>query len=104
VKAGLGKGSRSLLIADNQKIMQVQGRFAGRLLLYIKDRNHELTNLEKDISNMSPENVLKRGYSITRLGGKAVKDIDNLKSGDLIDTIIYKGKISSRVEEVGSIK
>jgi len=100
VKAGLGKGSRGLLVDDSQKILQSQGRFAGRLLLYVKDRKHELTNLEKDISNMSPENVLKRGYSITRLDGKAVKDIKNVRAGDLLETIVYEGKIASRVDRV----
>ncbi|MBY0244628.1 MAG: exodeoxyribonuclease VII large subunit [Sphingobacteriaceae bacterium] len=55
----------------------------------------ELNNIEKNIANMSPANVLKRGYSITLLNGKAVKTIAQVKSGDLITTTVFEGEIIS---------
>ena len=57
----------------------------------------ELNNIEKNIANMSPTNVLKRGYSITLLDGKAVKTIEQIKSGDLINTTVFEGNIISIV-------
>ncbi len=47
---------------------------------------------------MSPENVLKRGYSITLLNGRAVKSFKDVKPGDIIRTDILKGQISSVVQ------
>ena len=47
---------------------------------------------------MSPENVLKRGYSITLLNGRAVKSFTDVKPGDIIRTDILKGQISSVVQ------
>jgi len=34
------------------------------------------------------------------LDGKAVKDIKNVRAGDLLETIVYEGKIASRVDRV----
>jgi exodeoxyribonuclease VII large subunit len=101
-KVGLAKSSLSFLFNNSNEVAQVRAKFVERSLLFVRGQKLELTNIEKNISNMSPENVLKRGYSITRLDGKAVKDIDKLKAGDLIDTVIYKGKITSRVEGVSN--
>jgi exodeoxyribonuclease VII large subunit len=55
----------------------------------------DLNNIEKNISNMDPENVLKRGYTITRLNGKALTSILQVKEGDMIDTTLLDGNIIS---------
>ncbi len=57
-----------------------------------------LSNMEKNIENMSPESVLKRGYSITRSKGKTIKSTENLKEGDLLETIVFEGRIFSHVK------
>ncbi len=57
----------------------------------------ELNNMEKNVENMSPSNVLKRGYSITLLHGKAVKSITQVKAGDTLNTALYEGNITSIV-------
>ena len=57
-----------------------------------------MQHIERSILNMSPESVLKRGYSITRLDGKAVKDLAQIKEGDLLETFVFKGRIQSIVK------
>jgi len=57
-----------------------------------------LNNMEKNIENMSPQSVLKRGYSITMSNGKAIKSTENLKEGDALETIVYEGRIFSLVK------
>ena len=78
------------------------GQFADRLLGaangLFKSGKRELENVQKQIRNMSPENVLKRGYSITLLNGRAVKSFTDVKPGDTIRTDILKGQISSVVQ------
>lgn len=44
-----------------------------------------------------PKLLLRRGYSITTLGGKAIKSNRTVKPGDTIVTTLYRGKIVSRV-------
>ena len=47
------------------------------------------------IVSLEPKAVLKRGYSITLKNGHAVKDAATLSEDDILETILYKGKIKS---------
>lgn len=65
------------------------------LLTRSKDR---LTTLGEQIDTLSPEATLRRGFSITTFGGKALSDPSTLSPGDTITTILAKGNITSTVE------
>ena len=51
--------------------------------------------LEQRLQSLSPDSILKRGYSVTRKGGKIVKDASKLKKNDKIKTQLYKGEVKS---------
>ncbi|NOX19954.1 MAG: exodeoxyribonuclease VII large subunit [Nitrospirae bacterium] len=71
--------------------------------LHILNRaNEALKAVEEKVRILSPENILKRGYSITLHNGKPIKDTLSLEAGDIIDTILYHGKIQSRVERLNN--
>lgn len=56
--------------------------------------------LKKELENLSPLNILKRGYSITMTKtGKLVKNPLEVKVGELITSLLAEGKISSIVKE-----
>jgi exodeoxyribonuclease VII large subunit len=46
-----------------------------------------------------PMHVLKRGYSITLLRGKPLKNAGDVKEGERIETVLHKGRVNSKVEE-----
>lgn len=50
------------------------------------------------IEVIKPENTLKRGFSITRVGGKALRDASSLEQGAIIETQLASGTLSSKVE------
>lgn len=100
IKQSIGKGSRILLVTGEQEINQAMEKFFNRSLLFLKESKVDLTNIEKNIGNMSPENVLKRGYSITRLNGKAIRSIDKVIEGDYLKTVVFDGQINSTVESI----
>lgn len=58
-----------------------------------------LTAFENLTSALSPQNTLKRGYSITRLNGKALKDTNKLRPGDTIATTLSSGTLTSTIIE-----
>lgn len=58
-----------------------------------------LENLEKLTDVLNPASTLKRGYSITKIGGKALTCADYAKAGDILETIIADGIIKSIVEK-----
>jgi exodeoxyribonuclease VII large subunit len=58
----------------------------------------QLELLDQKTQILSPVHVLKRGYSITRLNGKSVTTIEQVKDGDVIKTEVLNGIISSKIE------
>ncbi|MDE6410748.1 MAG: exodeoxyribonuclease VII large subunit [Muribaculaceae bacterium] len=58
-----------------------------------------IQRMEDLLRVLSPENTLKRGYSITRKNGKAVFDASELKEGDVLITSFNCGEIKSIVEK-----
>lgn len=59
-----------------------------------------LESLERLTEVLSPVSTLKRGYSITRINGKAVTDISKLKPGATIETQTADGILTSTIDEV----
>ncbi|MCE2615905.1 MAG: exodeoxyribonuclease VII large subunit [Phocaeicola sp.] len=72
-----------------------------RLILSVyscmEKEDHRLKLIEQQIRAASPEYMLKRGYSITLLNGKVVKDASEVKDGDILETLVMNGKIKSKV-------
>jgi exodeoxyribonuclease VII large subunit len=52
------------------------------------------------LESLSPLNVLKRGYSLTRntADGSVVRGPEQVQAGDQLETIVERGRIVSRVE------
>ena len=69
-------------------------------ILYLKNSELALENIEKNIQIMDPINVLKRGFSITYLNGKAIKDVSQLEVGAAINTMLFKGTIDSTITKI----
>ena len=58
----------------------------------------EIAGIEGKLNALSPKATLKRGYSITMKGTKVIKSKKDIKSKEIISTIVSDGKIRSRVE------
>lgn len=58
-------------------------------------RNIQLT--QQLVEALAPEATLRRGYSITRVDGKAVTDASVLAPGQIIETTFAHGAVSSSV-------
>ena len=63
------------------------------------ENNHTVMTLTEKIRLLHPENILKRGYSITVYEGKVVKDAKFLNDGDILETTFTKGKTISIVNK-----
>ena len=66
----------------------------------ITHERHHLEMAEQRAISLDPSLLLKRGYSITLHNGKAVRDPQQLKEGDEIETRVEKGSILSRIEKL----
>ncbi|MBP5496904.1 MAG: exodeoxyribonuclease VII large subunit [Bacteroidales bacterium] len=63
----------------------------------LQKRARECDNIDGKLRLLSPENVLRRGYSITLKEGRAVTDAKSLQPGDRLVTRFYEGEITSTV-------
>lgn len=92
------KYSHILLKTRKKNIIQLTEKFSDKSWLLLKNETAALNGIEKNVNNMSPENVMKRGYSITLYNGKAIKTSDEIKTGDIVNTLLFKGRLSSQVK------
>jgi exodeoxyribonuclease VII large subunit len=64
----------------------------------IKNQRTQLDMFEKHLTLASPENILKKGYTLTMKEGKVIKQSISMKKGDEITTVFWDGKIDSIVK------
>ncbi len=64
----------------------------------IETEKNKLKFVEKNVEMAQPDNILKRGFSITRLNGQAIKKISDLKPGYVIETQFATGSITSEIK------
>lgn len=94
----LKRGTYAFCSAEKQKIMQSGISLKKDAAAQLRHASLTLQNMEKNLANMSPENVMKRGYSITLLDGKAVRSADEVKEGQALHTLLYQGSIRSIIK------
>jgi exodeoxyribonuclease VII large subunit len=61
---------------------------------------HKLESLQDKLELLKPENVLKRGYSITYYNSKPVIDASKLQPGEILHTKLHRGSVEVIVEKV----
>lgn len=64
----------------------------------LQDQKHILESKEQYIEHNSPENILKKGYTLTLSGKKIIKSKAGVKKGDNIVTRFADGEVESLVK------
>ncbi|MGB0524902.1 MAG: exodeoxyribonuclease VII large subunit [Flammeovirgaceae bacterium] len=106
----LQQNSQRIFQATQQSLQQQHIRLANQeLMLHTQVKNLiqrealQLTYLAKEIQHLSPENILKKGYTITYLNGELLKD-QQVKKGDLLKTVSANHEIESEALRTKKIK
>lgn len=89
------KGVYQFCIAEKQEIKQLTLALKKDTTTQLKQTKLMLDTTAHNLGNLSPQNVLKRGYSITSVNGKSIRSPDKLKEGTLINTRLYEGSMLS---------
>lgn len=66
--------------------------------ILLDKKGYQLKELKTKVDLLHPDNVLKRGYSITMQNGRAIRNADEIVD-DIIITKLYKGTIKSKIEK-----
>jgi len=96
--------SLSLLDHQNRSLLQLTQKLDLGSHYKIREHSLELSSIEKNVENMDPRNVLKRGFSITLHNGKAVCDLSQIEVGDELQTLTFDGEIGSIVQGINKTK
>ena len=84
---------------EKQLIDNMEKKLIQSSLHYIEKQHNKLSLLTKSKELVDPVTILKRGFSITLRNGKALKSSEQLKDGELLETILYDGRIISTVKK-----
>ncbi len=89
----------NILIREKESSLQnIQLSWNRCLTAIIKQENLKLRHVQKTLELLSPENVLKRGYSITYVNGTLLKKAGELKEGDELRTQTSRGEFISTLK------
>ena len=86
-------------ISDSRhRIDLLQSRLPSALEKRLMEQKHRLENLTLQLKGFDPQLLLSRGYSITLHHGRAIRNPDELKPGDELETRVEKGTFISIVK------
>lgn len=86
-----------------RKKAEVKEQFTGLKTLrqkLLKDYRNRLSHIEEKIRLLNPRNVLKRGYSLTYKDNRVLKRIGSIQAKEIIETVLYDGRIVSEVNRI----
>ena len=88
----------NLHLKKTQELDNLQNRIINSFSLLLQKQYNNLDLIEHSIKLQSPQRLLKQGYSITLINGKPINSVNNVKSGDQIQTDVADGSIISIVK------
>ena len=93
----LKRVSGETLITENSKINYLNESFAKETRKFIQRELEQIRQNENTIRLLNPENILKRGYSLTLKEGRIIKSVSQVLEKDIIETHFSDGSIESKI-------
>lgn len=90
------RGVQQLLQRQTQRLQTVESMLPICSQRLIEQKEHRLAMLEKSVELLSPQNVLKKGYTMTLKNG-VVASLSDIQVGDEITTVFHNGSVQSIV-------
>ena len=91
---------REQMLKSKNQLGQFQYLIKIRSTETIRAEKKNLSSIQEKLRLVDPQNILKRGYSLTMLNGKIVKSLKQLKEGDRLETRLSDGMVKSAVETI----
>jgi exodeoxyribonuclease VII large subunit len=82
----LVQNAKIALEKNNAKINQLIQNLAWVQTQFFRQKETQLNHLEQKISLLDPIRVLKRGYTISTIDGKLLKNVEEIQAGQVLQT------------------
>ncbi|MCK5857055.1 MAG: exodeoxyribonuclease VII large subunit [Bacteroidales bacterium] len=92
--------SSRLILEGPQKVVSLENRLKQSVVSLVHKNEKDIKHFEEKIQLMKPENLLKKGYSLTLFAGKPISSTNSLKEGDILQTQLFEGKIESKITKI----
>lgn len=89
--------SKALLATHGNSLTALTGHLQLFSRQLLKERATALASIQRLLQLADPGQLLKRGFSITKINGKAITQETSAKVGDEIETVLFQGKLRSTV-------
>ena len=89
--------AKSMLQSNRNMLMFLNEKLRSIVLRKVEKERFVIQKFDHFVSLSLPENMLKRGYSITTKNGKTIKSVSDLLAGDVITTQFSDGEIDSKI-------
>ena len=96
----LASAAKALHTSAATRLENIVTRLHPTAMQQLTMQRHCLQLLEQRVQSLDPQLLLQRGYSITLHNGHALHSPDDVKPGDVIETRLEKGTITSKIENV----
>lgn len=91
---------REQVLKNKNLLNQFQHLIRIRSMETIRAEKKNLNVIQEKLRLVDPQNIIKRGYSLTMLNGKIVKSVGQLEEGDLLETRLSDGIVESTVKKI----
>lgn len=70
--------------------------FPGSTRHLLRKEAEKLQLFDKSVSLNDPQNIIKKGYTLTTKNGRVIKNAKDVSKGDILETIFHDGRIHSK--------
>lgn len=92
--------ARNMVHAEETRLEILKERILTAVPVRIAQAKQKLENLEQVVELVSPDNILRKGYSLTLVNGKVIRSSRELKRGDRMTTLLQDGNAESIVTDL----
>jgi exodeoxyribonuclease VII large subunit len=93
-------GAKHRLLASGERIEQQRRQLSAAASQLISKSADNLEHIDRIITLSDPKYILQRGYSITTVNGKSLRESSALKAGDRLVTTLMNGTVESEVIQI----
>lgn len=97
----LSRSASSAMINDRRGFESLAMETRKVVSACLDEKHESLQRVEQHVNMLDPVNILKRGFSITLLNGKALKSYTEVNEGDTVTTVLVDGSLESEVNKSG---
>ena len=85
---------------NTTKIENISNKLDMLIKNNISKNENKVENIITKLDLLNPLHILSKGYSVTKINDKIIKDASDVKTGDIINIKLNKGTIISEVKDV----